>query len=196
MSQAARLTVTPEEYLALEDSSPDRHEYLAGEVFAMGGGTHAHDAVSLAVAAELRTALRGRDCSAAGPNLRLLAPRSGLYTYADALVVCAPRFADEKRTTLLNPRVVVEVISESTEAYDRGEKFAHYRSIESVADYVLCSAIEPLVEVYSRGDDDAWTLRVYGETEHVSLPSVSVRLAVSAIYAGVELDPPRARGAR
>ena len=92
--------------------------------------------------------------------------------------------------------MVVEVLSESSEAYDRGEKFAHYRTIDSVADYVLCSTTERLVEVYSRQDGDAWTLGIYREGETASLPSVSVLLAVDAVYAGVELDPGRARGAR
>lgn len=184
-----------DDYLASEELSRDRHEYLAGEVWAMGGGTDAHDAISTAVAAELRTALAGGECSARGPNLRILATRSGLYTYADALVVCDPRFADERRTTLLNPRVVVEVVSESSEAYDRGEKFEHYRTIDSLADYVLCGTTSRLIEVYSR-QGDVWTLRIHREGDHVALPSVSAGFSVDAVYAGVVLDPVRAHGAR
>ncbi len=126
--------MTVAEYLALEEGARERHEFLDGQIWAMSGGTDAHDALSIAIAAEFRTALRGDECTARGSNLRVKSLATGLYTYADALMVCCPRFEDEKRTTLLNPRVVVEVVSESSEGYDRGDKFAHYRTIESVGD--------------------------------------------------------------
>lgn len=142
--------MTVEEYLALEESSGERHEFLNGIVWAMSGGTYAHDQLSTAMAAELRAALSGKACAAGGPNLRVKSLESGLYSYADALVVCEPRFEDARRTTLLNPRVIVEVLSEGTEAYDRGEKFAHYRAIESIGDYVLVSTSATVVEVYAR----------------------------------------------
>jgi len=113
----------------------------------------------------------------------------GLYMYTDALVICEPRFEDAKRTTLLNPRVVVEVLSESSEGYDRGDKFAHYRSIESVGDYVLVATTTRQVEVYTRGAD-AWELRVYREGAAVHLRSVNVRIPLDTLYRGVDLDPP------
>lgn len=118
---------------------------------------------------------------------------TGLYTYADALVVCAPRFEDERRTTLLNPKVVVEVLSASSEAYDRGEKFGHYRAIPSVAEYVLVSRARPRIEVYVR-DGDAWVMRVSEAGGIAVIPSVAVQLAVDAVYRGVDLDPASRRG--
>ncbi len=188
MGQPAERRMTVDEYLAFEETAKERHEFLDGIVWSMSGGTDAHDALSTAMAAELRAALVGRDCAARGPNLRVKSLETGLYTYADALVVCEPRFEDAKRTTLLNPCVVVEVLSEGTEAYDRGDKFAHYRTIESVGDYVLVSTTSRVVEVYTRGAD-AWELRVYRERDAIHLPRLDLSLAIEAIYRGVELDP-------
>ena len=182
--------MTVDEYLAFEETATERHEFLDGTVWAMSGGTDAHDALSTAMAAELRSALQGGPRVAGGPNLRLKSLETGLYTYADALVVCEPRFEDARRTTLLNPRVVVEVLSEGTEAYDRGEKFAHYRTIASVEYYVLVSPTAPNVEVYTRGAE-AWELRVYRESDAVHLPALEVRIALEALYRDVVLDAPR-----
>jgi Uma2 family endonuclease len=113
---------------------------------------------------------------------------TGLYTYPDVSIVCGkPVLEGEVRTTLLNPRVVIEVLSPSTEAYDRGEKFAHYRSIASLAEYVLVSTTHRRVEVFTRRDD-VWELRVYDEGSQVELGSVGVELAVDALYEGVELE--------
>lgn len=191
MGDAAERRMTVDEYLAFEETAKERHEFLDGRVWDMSGGTYAHDLLSTAIAAELRAVLHGKPCSAAGPNLRLKSLETGLYTYADALVACDPRFEDKKRTTLLNPRVVVEVLSESSEGYDRGDKFLHYRSIESVQDYVLVSTTARRVEVYTHGAN-VWELRIYGEGDTIHLPSLDARLAVDTVYRGVELDPPYA----
>ncbi len=190
MGPSAERRMTVEEYLAFEETATERHQYLDGFVWAMSGGTDAHDALSTAMSAELRAALQGGDCVARGSNLRLKSLASGLYTYADAFVVCAPRFEDAKRTTLLNPRVVVEVLSDSTEAYDRGEKFSQYRTIPSIEDYVLVSTTARMIEVYSRGPE-AWELRVFREGDTLSFSKLPARIAVEAIYDGVALDPAR-----
>lgn len=184
-----------EEYLVFEEKAGGRHEFLDGIAWAMSGGTDAHDALSTGMAAELRAALSGSDCAARGSNLRVKSLETGLFTYADALVVCAARFEDAKRTTLLNPRVVVEVLSAGTEAYDRGDKFAHHRTIDSVGDYVLVSTTAPVVEVYTRGSDE-WTLRVYRAGDSIHLPSVALRMAVDDLYRGIELDPPHSHAER
>ncbi len=188
MSATARSRMTVEEYLAFTETATERHEFLDGEVYAMSGGTDAHDALSVAVSAELRAALAGKPCEARGPNLRVKSVVTGLYTYADALVVCGPKFEDSRRTTLLNPKIVVEVISQSSEAYDRGDKFAHYRAIASVAEYVLVSTTRPRIEVYVR-EGAAWVLRVFESGESAPLPSVGLQLSVDAVYRGIELDP-------
>ena len=181
--------MTVDDYLAFEETAVEKHEFLDGETFAMSGGTQSHDLLSGAVFAELRTALRGKPGGPQSSNLRIKSLETGLYTYPDALVVCDPQFEDAKRTTLLNPRVIVEVLSEGTERYDRGDKFRHYRSIPSVAEYVLVSTTAKRIEVYVR-HDRAWVLTIHEAGEEIALPSIDVRLSVDAIYEGVELEPP------
>jgi Uma2 family endonuclease len=181
--------MTVDEYLAFEETSDERHEFFDGQIFAMSGGTDAHDRLSGAAFAELRAALRGRPCSPNASNVRIKSHATGLYTYADASVSCEPRrFEDARRTTLLNPRVVVEVLSASTERYDRGEKFAHYRAMDSVEHYVLVSTTERQVEVFTRATD-SWELRIYGAGSVVPLPSIDALIDVDALYDGVSLDP-------
>ncbi len=185
---AAVRLLTVDEYLALEERAPEKHEFLDGQTHAMSGGTTARSELILAMGGELRAALRGSPCRAYDSNLRVKAMLTGLYTYPDASIVCGkPELEGDARTTLLNPRVVIEVLSPSTEAYDRGEKFAHYRTIASLAEYVLVSTTHPRVEVFTRRGE-VWELRVYGEGAQVDLGSVGVRLALDAVYEGVELE--------
>ncbi len=182
--------MTVEEYLALEETASERHEFLDGEIYAMSGGTAAHDDLSVAMGVQLHAALRGRPCRAGGSNMRLKSLETGVYTYADAYVACDRRFEDETRTTLLNPRVVVEVLSEGTEAYDRGDTFAHYRSIPSITDYVLVATTARRVEVYTRRAT-TWELAIYSAGDTMRLASLDIGLHLDAIYVGIELDPPR-----
>lgn len=176
------------EYLAFEETAAVRHEFLDGEIFAMGGGTRAHDFLSGALFAELRAALRGKPCAPASANLRVKSQRTGLYTYPDALVHCGPEFEDGKQTTLLNPRVIFEVISPSSEAYDRGDKFRHYRSIPSIQEYVLVSSTARRIEVYAR-HGETWELSIREAGQELELASIGVRVSLDAVYEGVELDP-------
>ncbi len=135
---AGRRTWTPAEYLAWERAAPDKHEFLGGEIFAMAGASFAHNKIVGNIVGELRDALRDRPCDVTPSDLRVKIPAVGLYTYPDAVVVCGePQFEDDKLDTLLNPTVIVEVLSDSTEAYDRGKKFRYYRTIPSLRDYVL-----------------------------------------------------------
>ena len=188
MANPAQRRMSIDEYLAFEETASERHEYLDGEIFAMSGGTRAHDFLSGAVFAELRAALRGKPCSPAASNLRVKSQVTGLYTYPDALVHCAPKFENAKETTLLNPRVIVEVLSPGTEGYDRGEKFRHYRSIPSVAEYVLVSTTDQRVEVYARREK-TWELSIHEAGQEVVLASIEVRLSVEELYRGVTLEP-------
>lgn len=180
--------MTVDEYLAFEASATEKHEFFDGQIFAMSGGTAAHSKLILGVGAELRAALRGSPCEAFDSNLRVKSMVTGLYTYPDVSIACGgAQFEGEVRTTLLNPKVIIEVLSPSTEAYDRGEKFAQYRTIASLAEYVLVSTSHRRIEVFTRRDD-VWELRVYGEGAHAELASVGVKLAVDAVYEGVELE--------
>jgi len=183
---AARVPMTVDEYLAFERASTEKHEFADGEIFAMSGGTYEHSIISQAFGATLRTALAGRKCSVPNSDMKIQVPSSEKFVYPDAAVVCGrPQFKDDKRDVLLNPRVIVEVLSPTTEAYDRGDKFANYRTIPSLMHYILAAQDKPFVEVYTRQEDGAWMLREYGPGTQIKLSAVDCSLDVDQIYAGV-----------
>jgi len=181
-----RTGLSEQDYLEFERSSPIRHEYADGEIFAMSGGTMEHSAVAANVISELRSGLLGRGCRVLTSDMRIKIPATGRYVYPDASVVCArPEFVDEKRDTLLNPRLIIEVLSDSTEAYDRGDKFAQYRSVASLEEYVLASQKEPKLEVFARQADGSWVLRIYGPGERAVLASIECVIEVDRVYTDV-----------
>jgi len=183
---AVRTGMSEQGYLSFERSSPSKHEYVDGDIFAMSGGTIEHSTTAANIIAELRNALAGRGCRVLTSDMRVHISATRRYVYPDGSVVCGrAEFLDEQRDTLLNPRVIVEVLSDSTEAYDRGEKFAGYRSVLSLEQYVLASQKEPLLEVFTRQHDGGWTLRVYGPGERAELPSLGCALEVDRVYLDV-----------
>ncbi|MEM9195173.1 MAG: Uma2 family endonuclease [Myxococcota bacterium] len=170
-------------YLDLESESDARYEYVAGQVFAMAGGSPEHARLRLAVGAELRAALANKRCAVFGSELKLRIDATDRSTYADASVFCeAPTPSTHDRNALTDPQVVVEVLSPGTEASDRGEKFAHYRKLPSLKEYVLVTQDAPRVEVFRRGQGGEWILRSYGVGENAALPSLGIALSVDAIY--------------
>lgn len=177
---------TPAEYLAWERAAPERHELVDGEIFAMAGASFAHNKIVGNVVRELGNALRGRPCDVTPSDLRVRipTPSGGLYTYPDALVVCGePEFEDTARDTLLNPTVIVEVLSDSTEAYDRGRKFRYYRAIPSLREYVLVAQDLPAVERHVRGDGGVWSLmQDLGAGDTLVLSSVGCEVPVDELY--------------
>lgn len=178
---------TAEEYLALEQKAEYRSEYYQGEIFAMTGGTPNHSLIKLNVSGELRDRLRGRPCRAYDCDLRVKCP-TGLYTYPDVSVVCSDLELDDvKSYTMLNPTLLVEVLSKSTEGYDRGKKFDHYRTIPSLREYVLVSQDEPMVQSFLRNDDGTWTLNAVSKlAESVTLRSIGIELPLAEIYERVD----------
>jgi Uma2 family endonuclease len=179
--------LTEEEYLAVERAAEIRSEFYAGEMFAMSGGTMAHSILGSNFLAELHFALRDRSCIVFNPDMRIKVAKTELYTYPDVSAVCGqPLFADDKKDSLLNPSLIVEVLSPSTESYDRGRKFEHYRSIETLHDYILVSQDRVLVEHYARQKAAAWLLRAYSQLEEeLRIDSLSVAIPLSAIYRGI-----------
>ncbi len=176
---------SPEEYLAFERGTDARHEYLDGHVYAMAGETIEHSRICVNVAGELRARLKGRPCEVLSPNMKVVTSPTGLFSYPDVVVVCGePRFYDERRDILTNPTVVFEVLSPSTEAYDRGEKFLRYRTqIATLREYVLVSQHRPLVEYYVRQPDDTWSYSSAGDlSEAIDLRSIDCRLPLSEVY--------------
>jgi Uma2 family endonuclease len=181
---------TWQDYLRIEETSDVKHEFFDGQIYAMAGGTIEHSALAVALTAALDRQLRGGPCRVFNSDLRVRVEASGLATYPDVSIVCGePRLdPDGKRTTLLNPTVLVEVLSDATEEYDRTTKFAHYRSIPTLREYVIVSQRERLVEVFVRPDGDGeWARKQARIGERLQLSSVKAILDVDELYAGVPL---------
>src|SRR5574341_1227638 len=181
---------TPESYLEFERASETKHEYLDGEVYEMVGGTENHNLITANTLATLHAQLRNRPCRIYPSDMRIKVSPTGLYTYPDLSVVCGEaRFEDETRDTLLNPTIVVEVLSPSTERYDRGKKFLHYRTLESLQSYVLVAQDSYHVEHYARQPDNTWLLRdVTGLDSVLELPVIGCTLALADVYEKVTFD--------
>ncbi len=173
------------EFVALEEKSATRHEWLNGVVYDMAGGTPDHSRLELAVGSALLTQLRGKRCGVYSPNLGIRVLATGLLTYPDASVICGSLVRDvENKNAVTNPRVIVEVLSDSTEDYDRGDKFLHYKQIPSLAEYVLVSQKEPCIEVWRRDMAGQWDLAEKGMAgQSVTLTSVECTLSVDEVYA-------------
>jgi Uma2 family endonuclease len=171
------------DYLAIEEGSPVKHEYFDGDIYAMAGGTPEHAALAVAVSASLLTQLRGRGCHVYSSDLRIRVLATGLSTYPDVSVVCGPAQTDPDNATIVtNPTLIVEVLSDGTEEYDRVDKFEHYKQIESLKEYVLVSQREPVIEVFRRGDDGRWQHSRADTRGAIDLGSVSATLKVDDIY--------------
>jgi len=182
--------MTYAEYLAAEATSGVRHEFLNGEVWAMAGGTPEHAALAAALIGELGAALRGKPCRVYTSDLRVRVLATGLSTYPDVSVVCGSlETVAEDPDAITNPVLLAEVLSDTTEAYDRGAKAAHYRRLPSLQEYVLVSQAEPLVEVYRRTEAGRWELLEGRPGDRIELRSLGISLDVAAIYAN-PLAPP------
>ncbi len=195
MSTVAKTLLSPQEYLARERQADFRSEFYRGEMFAMSGASWEHTLIKDNLAREAGNQLKSGPCRVLTSDLRVLIPATGLYTYPDIVVVCDdPRFEDDQFDTLLNPRALVEVLSDSTEKYDRGTKFGHYRQIPSLQEYVLVAQDRPLVERYVRQADATWVLTVFDDlTQTFAFASIPAQVALAEIYRGVTLPDTPAR---
>jgi Uma2 family endonuclease len=175
--------IIPAEYLALERAAEFRSEYFDGRIYAMTGASRVHNLIFWNVGGELRSQLRGRRCEAYLRDMRIRVDPTGLYTYPDVAVVCGePRFEDDAVDTLLNPTVIIEVLSDPTERYDRGQKFAHYRRLDSLQEYLLIAQSQVRVERFVRTGEQ-WLLSEVGDLEgEVSLDAIGCRLALREVY--------------
>jgi Uma2 family endonuclease len=181
---------TPEDYLALERASEIRHEYLNGMVYAMAGESPEHSTICFNLSGIIHAQLKDKPCRGFSPNMKVRTDPSGLFAYPDLAVVCGePLFHDDKRDVLVNPTVIFEVLSRSTEGYDRGEKFLQYRTqIASLKDYVLVAQNKPRVEHYARQPDGQWPCaEVEGLDAVLYLPSIDCQFQLADIYARIPL---------
>ncbi len=187
--------LTEAEYLVIERKAEFKSEFFDGEMFAMAGGSLLHSLIATNLGREFGNRLQGRSCVPFNSDLRLKVEVTGLYTYPDLSVICGPlTFADDAQDTVVNPAILVEVLSDSTEAYDRGKKFEHYRHIPSLKEYLLVSQNEPRIELFIRSDAGQWLLReAAGLDASLELPSLQITVALREIYANVAFAPPALR---
>src|SRR5439155_11928006 len=182
-SVAMQPRYTPEEYLALERKADYKSEYANGQVIAMAGVSRSHNLIAGNLYREVSQQLRGRPCEAYISDMRVKVSRTGLYTYPDVVVVCGEiHFEDVHNDTLLNPTMIVEVLSASTEAYDRGEKFAHYRRLESLQEYLLVAQDKVRIEHYVR-QGTKWVLSELSDlNDTVPLATIDCAITLRDVY--------------
>jgi Uma2 family endonuclease len=193
MTAAPRKKLTPAEYLTIERKAEYKSEFLSGEMFARAGASLPHTRIKDNLARLLNNQLEGGPCFAATSDLRVKVSATGLYTYPDVVAVCGePEFEDANVDTLLNPRVLAEVLSESTASYDRGPKFRHYQTIESFQEYLLIAQDEPVIDRFALQPNGRWELTtVTGLDAELELITVQAKVTLADIYAGITFpDPP------
>jgi Uma2 family endonuclease len=188
MASLTSTFITPEEYLERERLAETKSEYYRGEMFAMAGTSLAHATIITNLVRELSNRLKSGPCDVFSGDLRLNIPATGLYTYPDVMVVCGgPALTDSHFDTVTNPVVLIEVLSESTKNYDRGQKFENYRTIPSLMEYVTVAQDRAHVEVWTRQPGNGWLLKETDGAAALSLPSIGVELPLSEIYLKVDL---------
>lgn len=183
---------SPDEYLELERKSDVRHEFIDGRIYAMAGESLSHSQVCINLGGEIRSKLKGNSCQPLSPNMKVRTSNASLFAYPDLTIVCdKPLFHDKKTDVLINPRVIFEVLSPSTEKYDRTTKFARYRmGNETLTDYVLVSQDKPFVEHFSKRADGEWVYRSFNKmTNSFDIESVGCALTLAEIYDRVEFEP-------
>jgi Uma2 family endonuclease len=188
LAQATK-TITSEEYLARERTAAYKSEYFAGEVFAMAGASRRHNLIAANLIRTLGNQLLTSDCNVYPSDMRVKIEPLGTYTYPDVVVACGQeRFEDAQNDTLLNPMLIIEILSDSTEAYDRGKKFEHYQMVDSLAEYLLISQIHCRVEQYVRQNSQVWTYREFHDINDViPLHSIKCQLALKETYAKLQM---------
>jgi Uma2 family endonuclease len=188
MATQPKTFITPEQYLEIERAAEFKSEYYDGEMFAMGGARRFHNLINSNLTGQLHQQLRKRPCEFYSNDMRVRVSATGLYAYPDTVIVCGePQFLDATQDTLLNPTVIVEVLSPSTEAYDRGRKFELYRAIPSLTHYLLVSSERMSAESFTRQEEGGWLLT--GATlpeDAIDLPAVGVRFTLADLYEKVE----------
>ncbi|MDG4594493.1 MAG: Uma2 family endonuclease [Candidatus Contendobacter sp.] len=184
MSQLAEQFITATDYLTLERQAKTKNEYLNGRIYAMSGASRSHNRITVNLTSALHAQLKRKPCEPFSGDMRVKVSPTGLYTYPDVVVVCGePRFEDSHVDTLLNPTLIIEVLSDSTAAYDRGEKFAHYRALQSLSDYLLVAQDQPRIEHYQRQPDGRW---LYSATDgldaQVEISTIGCVLSLAEVY--------------
>jgi Uma2 family endonuclease len=190
MSAVPEQYLTLDEYAALEESSGIKHEFFEGIAYAMSGASPAHNLIAINVASSIRPQLRGKPCQMYSSDQRFKVEATGLFAYPDASVVCGPvQFADAPKHTMINPTLLFEILSPSTESYDRWKKFQHYRKIDSLCAYLLIGQDSMHVELYTRQEQNYWLLAEFTEQDAmVPLDAIGCSISMIDIYEDVEFE--------
>ncbi|WP_342088824.1 Uma2 family endonuclease [Dyadobacter sp. OTU695] len=189
MSAVAIKMYTEEEYLELERTAEYKSEYYRGEIFAMSGASRYHNRITENLSGEIYLELKGKPCQSFSRDMRVHIPENTLYTYPDLLIVCGkPEFLDKQTDTLLNPSVIIEVLSPSTEGYDQGRKFHLYRSLRTLTEYVLIDSQDIRAEVHRKGSDGLWILASEASDIEgsIEIGHIGLTLKMADIYAQIE----------
>ncbi len=192
MSALRKPKLTAQEYLAIENAAAFKSEFFDGEMFAMAGASPPHNIIAMNLGSELHARLKGSECRPVGSDQKLKVERTGLHTYPDLMVICGEwEFAADDANTVLNPVAIVEVLSPSTEKYDRGAKFRNYQQIPSLKEYVLVAQDEAVCERFVRLADGSWALVSFvGLADTLAFTSVPVRVPLADVYTGVVFPAP------
>jgi len=195
MSAIPKRKMTAAEYLEIERTAEFRSEFFDGEMFAMAGASYQHNIVKDSLVFELRLRLLGSSCRTSSSDQRVRIDASGLYVYPDIVIVCGePEFAPQDPLSLVNPRIIIEVLSESTQHYDRTTKFRHYMKLPSLQEYILVSQDEPLISRYVRQADGIWGLRMFHSLEVTfSLATIHAEIPMADLYRDVTFPLPESR---
>jgi Uma2 family endonuclease len=191
MSLPVEHIYTADEYLALERDAETRHEFVDGMIYAMAGESPEHSVICTNLIRTVGTFLKGGSCTVFSPNMKVLSGKNKIFAYPDVIVVCGdPQYYDDKRDVLINPTVIFEVLSPSTEAFDRGEKFVSFRKFNrTLTDYILVSQHKPFVDHYSRRSENVWNLVSYeGLDKTLLISSLDCQLSVAEIYDRIGLS--------
>jgi len=179
------LYISPKDYLEGESVSPIKHEYRQGEVWAMAGGTQVRNIITGNIFARLRSHLRGSPCRVFVENMKVRIETADAYYYPDVVVTCDDRDRNPKQDFIRHPSLIIEVLSPKTEAFDRGAKFADYRAIDTLREYVLVSCDRRQIDCYRRNDRGKWELESYEKSDRVNLESMDLQLSMADIYEDV-----------
>ena len=190
MDRKVKPYITPGEYLEIERSAEYKSEYYNGEMYALAGAGFNHNVILSNLAIFLGNHIRDKNCYQFINDMRLFIPVYSLYTYPDVMIICSNiKFTDEKKDTVLNPLLIIEILSKTTESYDRGKKFEFYRSITSLKEYVMVSSDRPLVEVYTRGDNSLWVLKDENNPDApAQISSIDLQIPLKEIYFKVDFE--------
>ena len=190
MSAVAQTIYTEDQYLQMEEQADYKSEYFRGEIFMMAGGTPNHNRIKENLSGEIYLILKKKNsCRSYSSDQRIHIPENSLYTYPDIAVICGPNeYSKKDKNTITNPSVLIEVISEGSGAYDRGDKFRLYRDIESLKEYVLVNSIHVGVEIYRRTEDNRWLLAqdAYKLSDSVTIQCIEATLFLSDLYNGTD----------